>query len=135
MGTVIFPDTNVLLRYLLADIEEQYQEICPFFEDLRQGYQKAIILPEVLLETFYVLTKTYSIPARETAEALKDLLLYRGVVNRDKKVLLEALNLFFESEGLIWLECFLCVKAHKQKGEILTFDKKLKHRCSKFFEA
>jgi predicted nucleic-acid-binding protein len=47
---VIFPDTNVILRYLLADNKKQYQEICPFFESLKFGEQKVILLSEVLLE-------------------------------------------------------------------------------------
>ena len=129
MNTVTFPDTNVLLRYLLADVEEQYQAIRPFFETLKQGQEKAVILPEVFLETFYVLTRTYSIPAKEAAEALKDLLLYKGVVNKDKKLLLEAFNLFLGSKGLSLLDCFLCVKAQKQRGKILTFDEKLRRKC------
>ena len=132
MSTVTFPDTNVLLRYFLADVEEQYQEIRPFFEALKYGHQKAIILSEVLLETFYVLTKTYGIPALEAAEALKDLLLYKGVVNRNKSLLLEAFNLFLESKGLSLLDCFLCIKARKQKGKFLTFDQRLQQKCPKF---
>ncbi len=129
MSTVIFPDTNILLRYLLADNEEQYRKILPFFESLKQGRQKAVFLSEVLLEAFYVLTKTYGVPPKEAAEALKDLLLYRGVANKDKSLLLEAFNFFIESEGLSLLDCFLCVKTKKQKGELLTFDKRLKRRC------
>jgi predicted nucleic acid-binding protein len=129
MNTVIFPDTNILLRYLLADHEEQYQEILPFFESLKQGHQKAVFLSEVLLEAFYVLTKTYSVPPKEAAEALKDLLLYKGVTNRDKSVLVEAFNFFIESEGLSLLDCLLCIKSKKQKGKLLTFDKRLKKKC------
>ena len=133
MNTVTFPDTNVLLRYLLADIEEQYREIRPFFEALKQGQKKAVILPEVFLETFYVLTRTYNIPAKEAAEALKDLLLlllYKGVINKDKRLLLESFNLFLQSKGLSLLDCFLCIKARKQRGKILTFDEKLRRKCA-----
>jgi len=54
--------------------------------------QKAILLSEVLLETFYVLTKIYGVPDKEAAEGLKDLILYKGVVNKDKELLLELLN-------------------------------------------
>jgi len=129
---VTFPDTNILLRYLLADVEEQYQEIKPFFEALKQGHQRAVILSEILLETFYVLTKTYGIPPIEAAEALKDLLLYKGVVNRNKSLLLEAFNLFLESKGLSLLDCFLCIKARKQKGKLLTFDQRLQQKCPQF---
>ena len=79
MSIVIYPDTNVILHYLLADNEKQYQEIRPFFESLRNGTQKAILLSEVLLETFYVLTKAYKIPDKKAAEVLKELklILYR----------------------------------------------------------
>jgi len=129
MNTVVFPDTNVLLRYLLADNEEQYQKILPFFESLKTGTEKAIILPEVLLETFYVLTKVYDVPQKEAAEALKNLLLYKGVTNKDKVLLLKAFNFFLENSGISLLDCFLCMKTKKQKGKLLTFDQKLVKKC------
>ena len=129
MSTVIFPDTNIILRYLLADNEKQYQEIHPFFEALKEGREKAVFLSEVLLEAFYVLTKTYNVPPKEAAEALKDLILYKSVINKNKDLLLEAFNLFIESHGLSLLDCFLCIKAKKQKGKILTFDKWLKQNA------
>ncbi len=94
---VIFLDTNVIFRYLLADVEDQYKEILPFFEELKKGSQRAVILPEVLLETFYVLTKVYDVPAQKAAEVLKDLLLYKGVINRDKDLLIEAFGMFLET--------------------------------------
>ena len=124
MSIVIYPDTNVILRYLLADNEKQYQEIRPFFESLRNGTQKAILLSEVLLETFYVLTKAYKIPDKKAAEVLKELILYRGVINKDKEVLLKAFELFINTSGLSLLDCFLCIKAKHSKGKILTFNKK-----------
>ena len=130
MSTVIFPDTNVLLRYLLADNEEQYQEILPFFESLKTGTEKAIILPEVLLETFYVLTKVYDVPQKEAAEALRNLLLYKGVINKDKALLLKAFNFFLENSGISLLDCLLCMKSKKQKGKLLTFDQKLAKKCN-----
>jgi predicted nucleic-acid-binding protein len=130
MSTVIFPDTNVLLRYLLADNEEQYQKILPFFESLKIGTEKAIILSEVLLETFYVLTKVYDVPQKEAAKALKNLLLYKGVINKDKVLLLKAFNFFLENNGISLLDCLLCIKTKKQKGKLLTFDQKLMKKCS-----
>jgi len=129
MSTVVFPDTNVILRYLLADNENLYQAVYPFFESLKSGRQKAIFLSEVLLETFYVLTKTYKIPDKEAADALKNLLLYKGVINKNKEVLLEAFEMFIQTRGLSLLDCFLCIKAQHSKGEILTFDKKLQKKC------
>ncbi len=130
MSIVIFPDTNVILRYLLADNENQFKQFQPIFESLKEGKQKAVFLPEVLLEAFYVLTKTYGIPPKEVAKVLKDLLLYKGVVNKDKFLLLKAFDMFLETRGLSLLDCFLCVKAKDYKGELLTFDEELKRKCS-----
>ena len=124
MGTKKIPDTNVILRYLLADNEEQYQEISPFFAGLRNGSQRAIIPGEVLLETFYVLTKVYSVAPKEAAGVLKELLLYKGVENRD--LLIESLDRFLETPGLSLLDCLLWAKAEVCKCELLTFDKRLK---------
>jgi predicted nucleic-acid-binding protein len=129
---VIFPDTNVSLRYLLADNEKLYQVIYPFFESLKYGRKKAVFLSEVLLETFYVLTKTYNIPEKEAADALKNLLLYKGVINKDKEVLLDAFEMFMQTQGLSLLDCFLCIKARYNKGEILTLDKKLQNKCKNY---
>jgi len=129
MNIVIFPDTNVILRYLLADDEKQYQKIYPIFESLKIGAQKAILLSEVLLEAFYVLTKTYKIPEKEAADALKNLLLYKGVIDKDKEVLLEAFEMFMQTRGLSLLDCFLCIKSKYKNGKILTFDEKLQKKC------
>ena len=81
------------------------------------------------METFYVLTKVYDVPAQKAAEVLKDLLLYKGVVNRDKDLLVKAFGMFQETKGLSLLDCFLCVRVKRHKGKLLTFDVKLRNRC------
>jgi predicted nucleic acid-binding protein len=124
MSAKKIPDTNVILRYLLADSEEQYQEVLPFFSELRDGRQRAIIPGEVMLETFYVLNKVYSVPPKEAAGALKDLLLYKGVKNR--KLLIESLRRFVETPGISLLDCFLWVKAETCGCQLLTFDNRLR---------
>ncbi len=126
VSTKKIPDTNVILRYLLADNEEQYREISPFFTELRDGRQKAVIPAEVILETFYVLTKVYAVPPREAAGALRDLMLYKGVENKDKKLILEALDRFDRNPGLSLLDCLIWVKAEAYGCKLLTFDRKLR---------
>ena len=126
MSTKKIPDTNVILRYFLADNQEQYRKISPFFSELRDGRQKAIIPAEVILETFYVLTKVYSVPPKEVATALRELMLYKGVENKDKGLLLEALNRFEQGSGLSLLDCLIWVKSEAYGCKLLTFDEKLK---------
>ena len=51
------PDTNVILRYLLADVPEQFTTAKEFFEKVRTGVEPAVISESVLVECLYVLTK------------------------------------------------------------------------------
>jgi len=46
----ILPDTNVVLRYLLQDVPDQYGRAEKVFEDVRTGKAKAVILESVLVD-------------------------------------------------------------------------------------
>src|ERR1039458_7197701 len=83
----LLPDTNVVLRYLLRDIPEQFSQAADFFEQVRSGGEKMVILESVLVECVYILTRYYNVPRKEAAQALAGLLQYKGVVNRDKATL------------------------------------------------
>ena len=88
------PDTNVVLRYLLRDNPEQCEQAERYFESVRTGGKKALLLESVLVECIYVLTKFYKVPKKEAADSLSALLRYKGFVNSDKEALLAALTLF-----------------------------------------
>lgn len=62
----VLPDTNVVLRYLLRDHEEHYVKAYAFFEAVREGKRRALLLDGVLVECVYVLTKFYRVPRTET---------------------------------------------------------------------
>jgi predicted nucleic-acid-binding protein len=122
-------DTNVILRYLLKDNIDLYDKIVDYFENLRLGIEKAIILECVLTECVYVLTKFYKMPKDEAACKLHDLFCYKGIVNKDKKELKESL-LMFSNKNMAIVDCILCIKAKSDNMELLTFDKILK-KCHK----
>ena len=123
-STESLPDTNVVLRYLLRDIPEQYETAEKFFEKVRTGKEKAVILESVLVECVYVLMKFYKVPKNETAEALTGLLHYKGVTNRDKAALIEALELF-SAQNLDIVDCVLLAKAKLANARLFSFDKAL----------
>lgn len=118
------PDTNVILRYLLKDNQEQFRRAEEFFEDVRTGRKKALILESVLVECVYVLMKFYQVPKNETVEILSGLLHYKGVVNRDKDELISALRLFAENKVDV-VDCVLLAKAGHDGTQIFSFDKDL----------
>lgn len=119
------PDTNVILRYLLADEPQQHEKAAKFFEKVRTGAEKAVILESVLVECVYVLTKFYKVPKDESAGKLRDLLHYKGIANGDRAELVEALSLFAQKPSLGIVDCILSAKARKSKAVLFTFDEAL----------
>lgn len=119
------PDTNTVIRYLLKDVPEQFAESEPYFEAVRSGQQKALLLESVLVECIYVLTKHYLVPKDEVVDVLSGLLRYKGFINSDKTALLEALALF-KAESIDVVDCVLIATARHNNMAVFSFDKKLK---------
>ncbi len=120
----ILPDTNVLLRYLLCDDAAQYAKAEGFFADVRIGKEKAVILESVLVECVYILIKFYKVPRGETATVLTALLQYKGIANRDRTTLIEALRIFAE-QNLDIVDCILLANARQGQVRLFSFDKAL----------
>lgn len=121
------PDTNVILRYLLKDHDEYYKKSASFFEEVRIGNERVIILESVLVECVYILTKFYKVPRKETSDTLKGFLGYKGIVNDDKKDLIDGLSFFAESNMDI-VDAILYAKARNNNLNIFTFDKRLEKK-------
>lgn len=120
----VLPDTNVILRYLLKDVPAQFAQAERFFEEVRIGRTKAVILESVVVECVYILLKFYHVPKHVAAEAVIGLLQYKGVVNRDKPELIEALQLL-ANQTIDMVDCLLLAKTRRGKGQLLSFDKEL----------
>lgn len=127
---VSLPDTNAILRYLLADNKDLHEKARDLFEKVRVGEAAVLLLESVLVECVYVLTKFYGVPRQEAARTLKGLVGYRGVTNNDKRDLAEALALFGETTFDI-VDCLLCVKAKNCDLILFTFDKALAKKAGK----
>ncbi|MBI4650598.1 PIN domain-containing protein [Candidatus Desantisbacteria bacterium] len=120
------PDTNIILRYLLKDEPHFYEKANELFEKVRVGEEKIIILESVFVECIYVLAKFYKVPRKEIVEKLKDLLLYKGIVNDDRDQLIEAFTIFINHSYLDIVDCILCAKAKMNNMKLFTFDEDLK---------
>jgi len=120
-------DTNVILRYLLADHPQFYERAKELFEKVRFGTEKVIILESVLTECVYILMKFYKVPKKETADKLSSLLRYRGVVNDDKAVLLEAL-VIFTAQNIDMVDSILLARAKIGQHQLISFDKAVENQ-------
>lgn len=115
------PDTNAIIRYLMRDEEVLYLKAKEFFDRIKEGSAKAVLLESVIAECIYVLTKIYKVPRNKAAESLTDILHYKGIVNDDRKELVQALALFSE-RTLDIVDCILCMKASNAAMRLFSFD-------------
>ena len=112
----VLVDTNVVLRYLLFDNEEQAQVA----KDLIEG--GAFLLPEVLMETSHVLRTFYNVDRQNIAAQL--LIVLDWVEMERKPVMFRAVKIFAETK-LDFVDCILAAHHSLENVEVFTFDKKL----------
>ena len=117
-------DTNIILRYLLKDNEQQAEKA------IAQIMDGAVTTAEVIAEVIYVMSRVYKIPRDEVSWMIHRLLMDVKVENL--KSLRYALGLFNQT-SLDFVDCLL-VAYHKVLGvDILSFDKKLNSALEKDF--
>ncbi|MFP4510361.1 MAG: PIN domain-containing protein [Spirochaetota bacterium] len=116
-GTYV--DTNVILRFLLAD-DETLSEKASRLLSAEHG-RPWITGIEIVAELVYVLSRVYEVPRSEIADTLHELFTPEQWKSEDKACLLEALALYGRS-ALDIIDCWL-IALHRINGvRILTFD-------------
>ncbi len=124
------PDTNTIIRYLTGDDPSLFTRAKDFFDRVKRNETKAVILESVIVECIYVLIKIYRVPRDRAAGSLIDILRYKGVVNRDRKELIDALTLFQE-QNLDIVDCILYSRAMSAGDHLFTFDSDLNNLTQK----
>lgn len=117
-------DANWILRYLLRDEEALFTKASDVLEKAKTGEEKILIPESVLAECIYILLKIYKVDRMDMAEKMGDLFSYKGVVNPDRKDLMDAIHLFGQTHFSI-VDCLLLAKSKNHGWRLLTFDKDL----------
>jgi len=123
-------DTNVIIRFLAADIEEQHLRSVDMMRQIHTGKLKVEILSEVLMEVLFVMVKFYKETEKDVIKNLQSLLRLEGVVNKDKFILIETLNLM-QKKNIDYVDALICTKNILQGYGKISFDKDVMHKCNK----
>ncbi len=111
-------DTNVLVRFLTLDNAKKYKNLYTFFESLERGEMRIELKLIVLFQTIFVLKSVYQVPRKQIAGGLMDLLNYKGIVVKEKKIVLRMLALWHEKNIEI-VDCYLLACIEKDPLSIL----------------
>jgi predicted nucleic-acid-binding protein len=99
-------DTNVVIRFLTADKNVKYKGLYGFFESLEQGKRRIELKLIVLFQVVFVLKSFYKIPKDEIAKSLFDLLEYKGITIKEKKIVRHTIELWQDNK-LDIVDCYL----------------------------
>ena len=112
-------DANMILRFLLKDDEKSAVIVRNMIKS-----ESVLILPEIIAEVVYVMTRVYKYERTKTVSGISAFLNYHHIVTEKHDVVLKALQ-YFGDTSLDFADCLLCAYHTVSGYEICTFDKKL----------
>lgn len=121
-------DTNVIIRFLAADVEKQHLISVDIMNKIRNEEIKVEILSEVIMEVLFIMTKFYNEPKNSIIEYLQSILLLDGVVNKDKFIIIETLSMM-HYKNIDFVDSLICVKSKMQGYGKISFDKNVMKKC------
>lgn len=111
-------DANAVLRFLLQDIEEQFQEIRNIVKK-----ERCYVTLEVMAEVCYVLEGLYQVSRKDIVDNFRRLNYDVIILNVD--VFLRALEIFDKPPKLDFVDCLLYGYKMERGMNIMSFDKLL----------
>ncbi len=122
--TIHVIDTNVVLRFLLADHAQLFERASKLMSEVQAGKRKAYLAESVLAECIFVLTKFYKVPKEEAAARLGELLDYKGFTGNHSPILKQSLAIF-AAHKIDFVDATVLAIARHNGWHLETFDKAL----------
>lgn len=122
----IIIDTNIIVRYLVNDVESQANEVEKLFIKAEKGEIELILLPIVVAETTYVLQNFYHKSLIEISKGLQLILVQPWLNLEHEKALLGLWNWY--EKGQHFVDSYLLALEKYEGLEIFSFDKKLNNK-------
>ena len=120
-GPALGLDTNVLLRYLLADDARQHAAAAALIDDVLTPAAPGLVHPVVLCEAVWALRQVYKVPKADVVRALARVLGAPTLRVLDAARVREALHLY-ESHAADFADALLSVSYRAEGAGLVTFD-------------
>ena len=131
ISMVYLIDTNVIIRFFVGNEQDKdYNKSVQIISEIEQGMLQVEILSEVVMEVIFVMTKFYKSPLDKIALGLKELILLGGVVNKNKYILVNTIDMMVE-KNIDFVDALICSKAKLQNYGKISFDKDVVNKCER----
>lgn len=119
-------DTNALITFRLKR-EPEFKQVKNLIEKCLLGKIKVYIPLPVLLEIEWVLRSFYNEPKEKIIKFFEELLLIDNVLLTNKDEVNFTVNLYKNTSGVSFTDCFIVRQVQSQGFGFLTFDKQLEN--------
>lgn len=123
-------DTNVVLRYLLADNLAQAQRVKEYLYRAKRGDLSIFLSQTVCIELVYVLTRVYHFSRDEVGTKLKGLFDLPFITVEKRDIIRQSLY-SWKTNGISFADTLLAVEAACGSMELFTFDIALQSYAAK----
>lgn len=117
-----FVDTNIFLRFLLADHKRQYRLARKLFQEAEGGTISLWTTDIVILEIVWTLKSFYRLKPREIQYRVSSLMALENLKIKNKNLLLQALD-HFAVKGVDFADAYNFLLAKKEGKKVLSFDR------------
>jgi predicted nucleic-acid-binding protein len=115
-------DTNILLRFLVADEPSQAGKVEKLF--IKAGKKELEIKDVVLAEAVWILLSFYKVSKKEVIEKLEGILAFEKF-KLNKLILKKAIEVY-RNNNISFVDAYLGASSNVEKKGLYTFDKDLK---------
>lgn len=119
-------DTNIFVRFLVADNESFFQLSSKWFKEAESGERELVVKAVVVAEVCFVLESVYKKAHADIASKVSGVLSASWLEVEDADVIAHAWNYYRDGEHFV--DSFLLAWSRVNGSRILTFDKKLKRK-------
>jgi predicted nucleic-acid-binding protein len=117
-------DTNVLVRYMVADDEDQTRRAAAFLEGAISVDDPGFVSVVVLVELVWVLERTYRFSSDEIAGAIESVLRAEPLRIDRRAEVVEALGVFQTKQGSFADALIATLAERAGCAHVVTFDRK-----------
>jgi predicted nucleic acid-binding protein len=118
-----FADSNIFLRYLLKDDENQFTEAQSWIERAKRGELALVVGPPVFFEIAWTL-KRFKFKKEDIAGVLDSLLATPNLIVTDRSLAEEAVRMARQT-GVEFADCYIAASARRAGADCLaTFNRR-----------
>lgn len=127
--SLIALDTNIIVRYLVGDVLDQFEVVKDLFRKAENGSVRLLVLPTVIAEVSYVLQRFYGKSVIEISSHLQSFLSESWYEIEHKEALLGMWGWY--EQGNHFVDSYLIALNKFENIELFSFDKKLNKMVEK----